>query len=283
MSVNNFIPEMWGTLINKELEKQLVYKACTNSNYQGEISGQADRLKINELGPISIGNYTKNSTSIIYQELADASQLLEISQAKYFAMKIDDVDKVQTSPKLLQPAINSAVYAIRDTVDQYLATMHTDAGITANLGDSTTPIEINSSNVAEYIIKIGRLLDDNNVPRDGQRFIVIPPFMLEDLVLADVVKSTDNVQTLANGLVTQYAGFNIRVSNNVVNTASKKYKVIAGHPIACTFASQAGKIESGRLEDSFHDYVRGLYLYGMKVIKPDALACLTANEAAEAV
>lgn len=283
MSVNNFIPEMWGTLINKELEKQLVYKACTNSNYQGEISGQGDRVKINELGPISIGNYTKNSTSISYQELDDASQLLEISQAKYFAFKIDDVDKAQTSPKLLQPAINSAVYAIRDTVDQYLATMHTDAGITANLGDSTTPIEINSANVAEYIIKIGRLLDDNNVPRDGNRFIVIPPFMLEDLVLADVVKSTDNVQTLANGLVTQYAGFNIRVSNNVVNTASKKYKVIAGHPIACTFASQAGKIESGRLEDSFHDYVRGLYLYGMKVIKPDALACLTANEAAEAV
>ena len=283
MSVNNFIPEMWGTLINKELEKQLVFKACTNSNYQGDIANQGDRVKINELGPISIGNYTKNSTSISYQELDDASQLLEISQAKYFAFKIDDVDKAQTSPKLLQPAINSAVYAIRDTVDQYLATMHTDAGITANLGDSTTPIEINSSNVAEYIIKIGRLLDDNNVPRDGQRFIVIPPFMLEDLVLADVVKSTDNVQTLANGLVTQYAGFNIRVSNNVVNTASKKYKVLAGHPIACTFASQAGKIESGRLEDSFHDYVRGLYLYGMKIIRPDALACLTANEAAEAV
>lgn len=282
MSVNNFIPEIWSSLINKELEKRLVYAACTNSNYQGEIRNQGDRVKINELGPVSIGNYTKNSTSITYQELDDASQLLEISQAKYFAFKIDDVVKAQTSPKLLKPAIDSAVYAIQDTIDQYLATMHTDAGITSNLGDSTTPIEINSSNVAEYIIKIGRLLDDNNVPRDNSRFIVIPPFMLEDLVLADVVKSTDNVQTLQNGFITQYAGFNIRVSNNVVNTAGKKYKIIAGHPIACTFASQAGNIESGRLEDSFHDYVRGLYLYGMKVVKPDALACLTANEAAEA-
>ena len=279
----NFIPEIWSSLINKELEKQLVYAACTNSNYQGEIRNQGDRVKINELGPISIGNYTKNSTSITYQELDDASQLLEISQSKYFAFKIDDVDKAQTSPKLLQPAINSAVYAIKDTIDQYLAGMHTDAGITSNLGDSTTPIEINSSNVAEYIIKIGRLLDDNNIPRDNSRFIVIPPFMLEDLVLADIIKSTDNVQTAQNGFITQYAGFNIRVSNNVVNTANKKYKVLAGHPIACTFASQAGNIESGRLEDSFHDYVRGLYLYGMKVVKPDALACLTANEAAEAV
>jgi hypothetical protein len=159
--------------------------------------------------------------------------------------------------------------------------MYTKAGITTALGTSGTPIEINSANIDTYLVKLARMLDDNNVPRAG-RFVVMPPFMHEDLVLANLVAATDNKDLIANGLVGRYAGFDLKISNNVPNTTKTKYACIAGVPQAISFASQIAEIESLRLEGSFSTAIRGLYLYGAEVLKPAALACLWANEAAEA-
>jgi len=281
MSVQNFIPTLWSTLLNAELRKRLVYASCCNTNYQGEITKQGDTVVINDIGDITISNYVKNTTELSYERLEDASQNLLIEQARSFSFAVDDVDTVQSSAELLKPAIDRAVYNLADDIDQYVSGMYSDAGIITNLGTDITPIEINSSNVNTYFVKIARMLDDNKVPREG-RFIVIPPWMLEDLILADIVKSTDNVSTLENGFITRYAGFDVKLSNNVPNTASAKYKIIAGSTVAATFAQQLKKVEAIRLEKSFSDGIRGLSLHGYKVSVPAALACLTANEAAEA-
>lgn len=283
MSFSNFVPELWSSLINQLLQANLVYASCVNRNWEGEIKSKGDRVKINEIGDISVENYTPYSTTITYEELADASQMLEITESKYFAFKVESAEKIQSNVELLKPAISKAVYALKSTVDTYLAGMHANAGITANLGTDTTAIDVNSSNVAEYIIKMGRLLDENDVVRDNQRFLIAPPWFIEKLVLADIVKSTDNVQTARNGFITHYSGFNIHMSNNVPNTAGAFYKIVAGHPVSTTFASQAGEIEKIRLEGSFSDAVRGMLLYGMQTTHPDALATLTATAAAEAV
>lgn len=280
MAISEFIPTIWSTLLNKELEKQLVYGSCTNSNYEGEIKNAGDRVKINEIGDITINNYTKGAT-VTYQDIDDAGQFLDIDQSKYWAFQVDDIIKYQSNAELLKPAIEKAAYTIGDTIDQYIATMADQAGITANLGTSGTPIEINSANVDTYLIKVARMLDDNKVPKAG-RFVVIPPWMHEDLVLANLAGLTDNNSLAANGIVGRYAGLDIKVSNNVPNTASAKYKVIAGYNGAIAYASQVQNVEHIRLQTTFADGVRGLYLYGAKVIKPDALALLYANEAAEA-
>lgn len=281
MGTNNFIPTIWSTLLNNAFQKSFVYASCVNSDYEGEIRNYGDKVKINEISDISVGNYTKDSTSITYENLDDASQILEIDQSKYFAFKVDDVDKIQQNPKLLEKAVKKAGEAVRDTVDQYIVgIMAASPGITTGLGTSGTPIEINSENVGVYLLKIARLLDDNNVTRNG-RFVVIPPFMLEDLVLAGIADATDNMNYIENGFVTKYAGFDIRLSTNVPNTEGAKYQIVAGVDAATTFAGQASMIEHLRLENSFHDAVRGLYLYASKVVKPDGLALMYANEAAE--
>jgi len=90
------------------------------------------------------------------------------------------------------------------------------------------------------------------------------------------------MELAANGVIGRYAGFDLKMSTNVPNTSATKYAVIAGSDDAISFASQVAEVEALRLEGSFSNAVRGLYLYGAEVIQPKALACLWANEAAEA-
>lgn len=281
MAVDNFIPELWAKLIQASLDKTMVFGSCCNRNYQGEISGQGSQVHIGRVGAITVKPYTKNSTTVVYETLDSSSQTLTIDQCYYFAFQVDDVDAAQVNAPVIQKATSNAAYAIADHIDQFIAGFYDDAGITAGLGTDTTPLEINSSNIVQYILKVGRLMDENNVPAEG-RWIVIPPFMHEDLVLADIAKSTENAGTLANGLIGHYLGFSIHKSNNVGFDSCDAYKVLAGTSAAISFASQISKTESVRQITSFADGVRGLYLYGAKVIEPNALACMTVTEKAEA-
>lgn len=281
MAVDNFIPELWSKLIQANLDKAMVFGACCNSNYQGEISGQGSQVHIGKVGAITVSPYTKNSTTVSYQTLDSSSQTLNIDQSYYFAFQVDDVDAAQVNAPVIAKATQNAAYAIADHIDQYIAGFYDDAGITSGLGTETTPLQINSSNIVGHILHVGRLMDELNVPSVG-RWIVIPPFMHEDLVLADIAKSTQNAETLSNGLIGHYLGFAIHKSNNVQFDSSDTYKVLAGTNDAISFASQISKTEAIRQITSFADGVRGLYLYGAKVIEPHALACMTVVEAAEA-
>lgn len=280
MGIENFIPELWSNLIQKTLDKTMVYGSCANTDHEGQIRRMGDKVRILELGPVAVKPYVKNSTVISYDGLTDASKFLEISQSKHFAFKLDDVDAAQSSAGVMAAASQSAAYAMADAIDQYLATMYAKAGVVSNLGTSGTPIEVNSKNISLYLLKVARMLDDQNVPRAG-RFIVIPPFMLEDLAIANLAAYTDNMNVAANGLVGRYAGFDIKVSNNVPNTSKAKYACIAGTNAAISFAHQVSDVEALRLEGSFSNAVRGLSLYGAEVVMPNAIACLWANEAAE--
>ena len=167
-------------------------------------------------------------------------------------------------------------------MDQFIAgILAAEPGIVTDLGDDTTPIEINSANIRTYLLMISRKLDDEKVPREG-RWIVLPPWAVEDMVLKDSALSTPNIELLKEGFITRAYGFSVMMSQNVPNTTSTKYKILAGINFAATFAEQLAMIEAIRLEGSFSDAVRGLFLFGCKVCHPEALAMGTFNEAAEA-
>ena len=126
------------------------------------------------------------------------------------------------------------------------------------------------------------MLDENDIPPTG-RWVVVPPWY-EGLMLKDdrFVKSgvMPAELRLLNGVIGMAAGFAVLKSNNVPNTGGNKYKVIAGHPIAWSFADQASKVEAYRPERRFADAMKGLHLYGAKVTRPSALAVLTVDRPA---
>lgn len=287
MAIDNFIPAIWSRLLLENLRNSLVYgqPAVINRDYTGEIAGQGSSVKIHSIGPISVVDYTKNTDLSAPETLSDDEVVLNIDQARAFNFQIDDVDAAQQVPKVMEGAMREAAYALTNDLDQYVAGLHADAGITDGFGTDGNPIEPDSDSAYEYLANAFTALDEANAPSQG-RWAVVPPWF-HGLLRKDgrfVSYGTDaNRAVLENGIVGQAAGFNVFVSNNVANDNGSAYKILFGHPAAWTMAMQVEKVEAFRMERRFADAVKGLNVYGAKVIRPTILGCMTADRTGDVI
>lgn len=282
MAIKNFIPTIWSARLLDHLDKRHVYLNLLNRDYEGEIRNFGDTVKINQLGEVTVKDYTPGKDIDVPEDLTGTQQTLTIDQAKYFNFAVDDVDNAQTNPKLMDKAMERAAYAMNDIVDAFAANLlavnvHADNMI----GSDSAPIVPTVQNAYDYLVDLATKLTEANVPMAG-RWVVIPAFY-HGLLLKDprfVGNGTDyNKAILEGGEVGAGAGFTIYVSNNVPNTSGEKYKVIAGTEEAGSFAEQILKTEAYRPEKRFSDAVKGLHVYGAKVLQSKCIAVLTANKA----
>lgn len=286
MALTNFIPEIWSARLLQNLHKSLVYgqPGIVNREYEGEIREAGDTVRINAIGPVTVGTYTRNSDLGTPEVLTDAQAVLTITEAKTFHFQVDDLDKVQQRPQVMDEAMREAAYALADTLDQYIAAMYTEAATANLIGTTASPktdvLSGGTNKSYDYLVDLSVLLDESNVPSAG-RWVVVPPWYHGVLLKDSRFVATGSGQAesrLANAVIGQAAGFTVIKSNNVPNTSAAKYRIIAGHNMAWTMAMQLAKIEAYRPEKRFADAVKGLQLYGAKVIRPQALAVLTANK-----
>ncbi len=283
MALEQFIPELWASDVIVNLQKNLVFGSVANRNYEGEISASGSVVKINYLGPTTVSTYAPASTTITYADLDDAQRELKVDQQKYFSFRVDDIAAAQSKPEVRSAAMIDAAYRLKNEADAYIAGLYTQAGIIDSLGTEAAAIDITSVNVTEYVGLMGQKMDENNVPEDG-RWLIAPPWFIQKLTLAKITFDTDNTATLSNGFMGRYLGFNIFKSNNVsVKTAATNQgsRILAGYSETITMAEQILKMETLRLEGKFGDGVRGLYVYGAKVVRPETLCCLRADYVVE--
>lgn len=283
MGLSNFIPSIWSAMILSQIEKNLVLGARCNRDYEGDIRNAGDSVRITEIGAITITDYTKNSTTLSPQVLTDAQRILLINQSPSFCFSVDDVDKAQTNVNYMAEATRMAGYGIRDHIDAYIAGLYGDAGTVTNLGTTAVPIAINSANALTYFAKIARMLSEANVPESG-RWCVIPPWYLEKMqIKLPALAGVDVTAQAVTGAIGQWSGLNVFVSNNLKEaSAYTGTKVLAGHSMAISLAVQKEPtVEAYRPEAGFTDAMKGLCLYGAKVVRPKFLACLTASETTE--
>lgn len=281
MSFKNFVPAIWAAAILEPLEKALVFAApdAVNRDYEGEIAQAGDRVVINTISDPTIAPYTPNSTVITPEELTSADQELIIDQSPYFAFKVDDVDKRQSAGggRILTTALRRAAYKLRDEVDRYVAGLYVGAQSDNKINTTsiTTP-----ALALQYLSELGVKLDEANVPSEG-RFVIVPPWyhglLRRDSAFTDLA-GAPGYDALINGLVGRAEGFNVKVSNNVTKTTGDDYRVCAGVDMAISYAQQMSEVEAYRPESSFSDAVKGLLLYGAKLIRPDAIATLIASK-----
>lgn len=281
-TLDNFIPQIWSGELLVSLKKSLVYgqEGVVNRNYEGEIQSYGDTVKINSIGSVTIGDYTKNDTIGEPEVLTDAQRTLVIDQSKYFHFMVDDIDQAQQNPKVMQQAMAEAAYALRNTADLFIANRMVQDALAENMiGDDTTPVVPTKSDAYEYLVDLSVKLDEANVPEEG-RWVIVPPWyhglMLKDDRFTHATTSGDGV--IRNAVVGRAAGFTVLKSNNVPNTEGTNYKIIAGHAMAFSYAEQVNQVEAYRPEKRFADAVKGLHLYGGKVIRPEALAVMTADK-----
>jgi hypothetical protein len=287
MSLANFIPELWSDKLYLRLRKNLVFGNITNREYQEEFMQYGDTIHINELGPVTATAYA--GAELTYSDLDSAQKTLLIDQQTEFHFKIGDVDNAQSNPKLMNDAMSEAAYAVADTIDSFIAGLYAQAGatpsVTTYIGSSGSSLSVSSGNVIETFSYAGRYLDEKNVPKTG-RWIVIPPWLTQKLVLAEVggiaynaVPKVPGDEQLVNGWVTKAFGFDIYESNNV-STDGTQYRVMCGGGRAIAYVGQINTIEALRLPNYFANAARGLYVYGAKAVQAESLLTLYLAEAA---
>jgi len=282
MAILRFRPEIWAASLLVALQKKLVFAqpGVVNRDYEGEISAAGDTVRITSVSDPTIGTYVPNVTAVAPEELSDFQRTMVIDQAKYFAFQVDDVDARQAKGNVLPTVMMRAAYKLADQADQYIAGLYTGVQ-TANFPSSASAITftaIGTTATEEFynkvLVQLKVLLDQANVPTEG-RYCIVPPWAHGMLLLSSLFSRQDGSGADAagrNGLVGRAAGFDILVSNNC-QQISTDYVIQAGVDSALSFAEQINQVMAYRPEAKFADAVKGLYLYGGKLVRPDAIAC----------
>lgn len=287
----NFIPEIWSGKLIENFYDATVLAAISNTDYEGEIRSMGDTVNIRTQPNITIRDYVKGQNLVVENPDKPKIQLV-IDKGEYFSCVEDDVDRIQSDVGLMDMWSKDASEQMKIKIDQRVLTdmlPDIDAankGATAgaksasfNLGTTGAPLTVTkdgaggTTSVVDLIVDMGTVLDEANVP-EADRYMVIPAKMaglIKKSELKDASLTGDGTSVVRNGRLGMIDRFTLYVSHNLyVDTG--KTSIIAGHKMGFTFASQMTEMETLRAQSTFGNIVRGLQVYGYKVVKPEAIA-----------
>jgi hypothetical protein len=293
-----FIPEIWSGKLIEKFYASTVLAAISNTDYEGEIKNQGDKVNIRTKPTITINDYKVDGTLALERPTSNIVTLT-IDNAKYFNEILDDIMEVQSDINMLSMWADDAGEQMKLVIDTavLLQILHganaSNRGLTAgkvsaviNLGVSGTPLTLVARNAAagqveiiDVLLRLGQALDEQNIPETG-RWVVLPTWaatMIKQSELRQVYLSGDTVSILRNGRLGMIDRFTIYASNLLPagvagGLAAGENVIFAGHAHGLTFASQISKVETLRSEMTFGTILRGLQVYGSKVIDGTALA-----------
>jgi len=284
-----FIPEVYSKKVQIALRKAAVAEAICNTDYMGEISSFGDTVNIIKEPQISVNDYTRG-LAVTSTNLTDQELVLTIDQAKSFAFKLDDLEKRFSHVNFQAIASDNAAYKLRDAMDANIMTaISAGAGVTTGMGTTSVPIDIGfgSGEVdpLNQMALAAKELDENNVPEEGRWFVAAPEWYN---VLSNTASKLLTVDfnagqgSIRNGLVASglLRGFQMYKSNNLptndltgaspAGTATQP-EALFGHISAVSAASAMNKVETVRDTATFSDIVRGLMVWGRKVLRDDSV------------
>jgi N4-gp56 family major capsid protein len=285
----NFVPEYWSGKLLARFYESTVLPRIINTDYEGEIkdSGSTVRIRrtpkvtITDHKPAGTPGYNPATDDIVYEEL-DAEEIqMDIDQAKRFAFKVDDVLKAQADISIVGEAMKDAAQGMKIVVErETFSYMHSGVHAANVIGSDAAPIEVNAENILDYLMLMGQRLDEANIPESG-RFVIIPPWIATKMKTSELRMANltgDSTSPLRNGLVGGIDRFEVYQSNLLpkVGASSAVTAIIGGTKAFASFATQVTKTETVRLQTQFGDGVRGMQVYGRKVVQPTAGLCLYA-------
>ena len=292
LATAGFIPEIWSGKLIEKFYNSTVLSAISNTDYEGEIKNQGDKVIIRTKPTVTIKDYRADGALSVERPVGSKVELL-IDKAKYFNLILDDVMEVQSD-------LNNISMWSEDAAEQFKITIDTDVlsgilgqcdtankGTTAgkisadiNLGVTGTPIALVADSpgagevsVLDALLRLGQVLDEQNIPESG-RWVVLPTWMatlIKRSELRQAYLSGDGVSMLRNGRIGMIDRFTLYTSNllpagTAGGLAAGETAVYAGHAHGLTFASQYTRMESMRAESTFGQLLRGLQVYGYKVL-----------------
>ena len=271
MAISNFIPTVWSENLYTQLDKKYIAVNHCNREFEGDIKEKGCTVNIVGVGEVSVFDYTKDTDMSDPQVLSDVARSMVIDQAKAFNFQIDDIDRAQCTPKLMNEAMKVAASALANAADSYVFSLY-DQATNIIKEDSTT-----TENIINHIIDARTKLFANNVSDASDIVIEVSPAVAAIILKAKIDLSSDNTEALETGCIGSIGGCKIFVSNNIAaedQTDTTYYKCFARTKRAIAFASQLSEINAYRPEKRFADAVKGLHLFGAKVVYPNEMVLL---------
>ena len=262
MAIVNFISTIWSENLLKQLDKKYIGVLNCNREFEGDIKEQGSIVKICGVGNVTVSDYEKNTDMSAPETLSDTLSLLRINQAKYFNFQIDDVDRAQSNPKLMDEAMRTAAAALANEADAYVYSLYSESATTV------TEDAASADNIVDHIIDLKTKMMKANVMNSDDIVIEVSPEVAALLLKAKVDLGSDNYDALENGVLGKIAGCKIFVSNNVAVDEEDYHKCVVRTKRAVAFAEQISEVEAYRPEKRFADAVKGLHLYGAKIVYP---------------
>ena len=293
-----FLPKIYSKKVLNFFRKASVVEAITNTDYAGEISAFGDSVRIIKEPVISVSDYTRGSDTTA-TKLTDQELTLVVDSAKAFKFIVDDIETNMSHVNFKEVATSSAAYALRDSYDAAViasmfsgvSTSSPDHALGADAAAATQTMgqHQGGSNAIDLLGSDGtgtdpldvmsfmaKLLDEQSVPEEGRWFVAPPSFYNELAQSGSKLLSVDfnaGQGSIRNGLVSsgKLRGFDMYKSNNVAAASTATGKILAGHISSTATAQTIISTEVLRDPSSFGDIVRGLHVYGAKVLRPEAL------------
>jgi hypothetical protein len=289
-----FLPKVYSKQVLNFFRKASVAEAITNTDYAGEISGYGDTVRIIKEPTITVYQYERGQ-DVTQTKLTDQEVTLIVDTANAFKFIVDDIETQMSHVNFRDVATSSAAYSLRDAFDEgVIAKMF--SGVTtsspdhtlgadsatalgANVFDGAGSVDLGVSGETDpldLMARMARLLDAQNVPEEGRWFVAGPDFYEQLSQSGSKLLSVDynaGQGSIRNGLVSsgKLRGFNMYKSNNIAATSNATGKCLAGHISSTATAQTITSTEVIRDPSSFGDIVRGLHVYGAKVLRPEAL------------
>ena len=280
MAVKHFIQIVWSKKIQDDLEEKCkLVKDCTRE-YEGDCQ-YAQTVKILGVGDPTIGNYLGQDITI--EAMSDRSQDLVIDVQKYFAFEVPDVDKAQSVPGLPEKYQEKSVKALALTREKFIgalaagkaqSTKDEEAG-NSTYKEGATNI-ITATNKTKAAIRAALTagivkLRENNFDDSGVIEITPADYALFKDELVDL--KTNNDELIKRGVVGMFDNYEVKSTNNIYKDSTYSYAMVRSkHAIA--FVGQINEVEAGRMEKRFSDYIRGLDVYGAKIIDQNQIVCV---------
>lgn len=302
-----FIPTIWSAKLNAKFYTASTFASICNKNWEGDISSLGDKVIINNIPSITIADYVVGG-SLNYQTPVPNTIEMVVDRAKSFSFQVNDVLDYQAKPALMSMFSDDAGQQMRVVMDSTciyrtfsqaaVANQGANAGVRSglfNLGSVTAPFSLTAANVLQKVLEMASVLDEQNVPDNG-RYLLIDPLTRTLLLQSNIAQAYltgDATSPVRNGLIGRIDRFDIYVSNQLPfvatgnnpwtsgdgsetsvaggNFAGRRRALIAGQTTAIAFASQMAKTETLRNPTDFGDLVRGMNIFGHRVVKPDAL------------
>ena len=288
MSMRDAIPVIFAATLLEELKNKLVFGKIAFKKHSGEIKEKGDRIKLKGYGGVTINDYNPGDPTwdaahpngITYEEPEAAAMFLDVDHAKDYGIKLHDITELQSDPAAREHYAKEAGYGLEQEVDKYIAGLYTQSAFGSYVLKHTG---MTTALITSYIGELGLRLKHVNV---DDKWIAFPPWVSLKLQLAGIVKAEDLKGELKNGFIGKILHFDMYESNNCVELAPvtsghRRNIIMAGSYQSIAFVDQMTESESLRSQGYFADLIRGLHVWGARVVKPKELFYLDLEEAPE--